>query len=376
LLEARGREGRRHAPSEVVPVRSGESILSFEVAMRACQPSRPSAETLRVVQSAASETLLSLRDLRVSFPGIGHAVDGIDLDIAPGRVLCLVGESGSGKSLTALALMRLLASPPAVVAARRIALGADDLRELDEAAMTRIRGNRMAMIFQEPMTSLNPVFTIGEQIAEAVMAHRGAGRAEARAAALDMLRRVRIPAAESRLDAYPHQLSGGMRQRVMIAMALACRPQLLIADEPTTALDVTIQAQILALIDELRRELGTAVLLITHNLGVVAEIGDEVAVMYAGRIVERAPVARLFEDPLHPYTLALLAAMPRAAEVGRPLAAIPGSVPLPGRAPPGCRFHPRCPFASARCAQEAPPLARLGEDHDVACWNPPVEGGA
>jgi peptide/nickel transport system ATP-binding protein len=329
--------------------------------------------------TSLSDALLSIRDLRVSFPGrtgAVRAVDGLDLDLASGRVLCLVGESGSGKSLTALALMRLIASPPAAVSAARLVFDGSDLSTLDAQAMTRIRGNRMAMIFQEPMTSLNPVFTVGEQIAEVVIEHRGLGRAEARAAALEMLRRVRIPGAEARLDAYPHQLSGGMRQRVMIAMALACKPQLLIADEPTTALDVTIQAQILALIDELRRALGTAVLLITHNLGVVAEIGDEVAVMYAGRVVERASATQLFDDPLHPYTLALLAAMPRIADVGRRLAAIPGSVPLPGQAPGGCRFHPRCPFASARCREETPPLSLRADGHAVACWHAPGEAPA
>ena len=329
--------------------------------------------------TSPSDALLRIRDLRIAFPGASgevRAVDGLDLDIAPGRVLCLVGESGSGKSLTALALMRLIPSPPARISADRLAFDGIDLAALDARAMTRIRGDRMAMIFQEPMTSLNPVFTIGEQIAEVVIEHRGVSRAEGRAAALEMLRRVRMPGAEARLDAYPHQLSGGMRQRVMIAMALACRPQLLIADEPTTALDVTIQAQILALIDELRRELGTAVLLITHNLGVVAEIGDDVAVMYAGSIVERARVTQLFDDPLHPYTLALHAAMPRVADIGRKLAAIPGNVPMPGQAPEGCRFHPRCPFADARCRGEAPPLVTRADGHAVACWHAPAEAAA
>ena len=297
-------------------------------------------------------------------------VDGVDLDVGAGRVVCLVGESGSGKSLTALAAMKLL-PPRARIEARDMTFDGTDLLRMPPDAMSALRGNRMAMIFQEPMTSLNPVFTVGEQIAEVARRHRGATQAQAWRDALEMLRRVRIPAAEARLRSYPHQMSGGMRQRVMIAMALICRPRLLIADEPTTALDVTIQAQILALIDELRRDLGTAILLITHDLGVVAEIGDEIAVMYAGRVVEHAPVARIFADARHPYTLALLAAMPRAAAPGQRLAAIGGAVPTAGAMPEGCAFHPRCAFAGARCRREAPPLANCAPGHALACWHPP-----
>jgi oligopeptide/dipeptide ABC transporter ATP-binding protein len=320
------------------------------------------------------QTLLRIRALRIGFPagaGSTRPVDGVDLDVAAGRVTCLVGESGSGKSLTALAVMRLL-SPAARIEADALEFDGVDLRRLDDTALSAMRGDRMAMIFQEPMTSLNPVFTIGEQIAEVARVHRGLGAAASRFAALEMLHRVRIPAAEARLGSYPHQLSGGMRQRIMIAMALVCRPRLLIADEPTTALDVTIQAQILALMDEMRRELGTSVLLITHDLGVVAELGDDMAVMYAGRIVERAPVEAIFADARHPYTLSLLAAVPRLARPGERLAAIGGAVPSAGDMPDGCRFHPRCPFATDRCRAEAPTLAVDRDGHAVACWNPPI----
>ncbi len=327
--------------------------------------------------SPHEKTLLRIRALRIGFAAGAAStrpVDGVDLDVAAGRVTCLVGESGSGKSLTALAIMRLL-SPAARIEADTLDFDGVDLRGLDETAIAALRGNRMAMIFQEPMTSLNPVFTIGEQIAEVARVHRGLGAAEARLAALEMLRLVRIPAAETRMGSYPHQLSGGMRQRIMIAMALVCRPRLLIADEPTTALDVTIQAQILALMDEMRRELGTAVLLITHDLGVVAELGDDMAVMYAGRIVEKASVEAIFSDARHPYTLSLLAAVPRLARPGERLAAIGGAVPTAGDMPDGCRFHPRCPFAVDRCRTDAPVLAFDRGGHGVACWNAPLEAG-
>jgi oligopeptide/dipeptide ABC transporter ATP-binding protein len=239
--------------------------------------------------------------------------------------------------------------------------------------MASLRGDRLAMVFQEPMTSLNPVMTVGEQIMEVLLQHRSLSRTEARSAALAMLRRVQIPAPEERLDVYPHQLSGGMRQRVMIAIALVCRPALLIADEPTTALDVTIQSQILSLIDELRNELGTAVLFITHNLAVVAEIADEISVMYAGRIVEHGRREDIFADPQHPYTLALFAAMPRAGDIGRPLASIEGQIPAPGAMPLGCRFAPRCPFAVEHCHKVYPPLREIAPTHQVACWRAPVE---
>jgi oligopeptide/dipeptide ABC transporter ATP-binding protein len=301
-----------------------------------------------------------------------RVVDDLSLTLHPGRITCLVGESGSGKSVTAMALMRLLAPGQFAIEAARLRFEGRDIAGLDERGMARLRGNRMAMIFQEPMTSLNPVFTIGDQVGEALRVHRGLTAAEARARALELLRQVQIPAPERRLDAYPHQLSGGMRQRVMIAMALACEPALLIADEPTTALDVTIQAQILALLAALRARHGTGILFITHNLGVVAEIADEVAVMYAGRIVERAPAASLFAAAQHPYTLALLAAMPALSGTQARLEPIPGRMPAPAEALPGCRFAPRCPFAAAACAV-VPPLRAIGPGHDVACWRAPVE---
>lgn len=316
--------------------------------------------------------LLSVRNLRIGFGKAPPVVDGVDLRLAAGELLCLVGESGSGKSLTALSLMRLL-PPTAWTSSDGICFEGQDLQTLPEPEMASLRGDRLAMVFQEPMTSLNPVMTVGNQIMEVLLQHRSLSRAEARAAALAMLRRVQIPAAEERLDVYPHQLSGGMRQRVMIAIALVCRPALLIADEPTTALDVTIQSQILSLLDELRGEFGTAVLFITHNLAVVAEIADEIAVMYAGRIVEHGRREDIFGDPQHPYTLALFAAMPRAGDIGRPLASIEGQVPAPDAMPPGCRFAPRCPFALELCREAYPPLREIAPGHRVACWRAPVE---
>jgi oligopeptide/dipeptide ABC transporter ATP-binding protein len=268
--------------------------------------------------------------------------------------------------------MGLLEPGQSEVKAERMTLDGTDLARLDEAGWRGLRGGRMAMVFQEPMTSLNPVFTVGEQIAEALRVHTGLSRAAARERALAALREVGIPAAETRLDAYPHELSGGMRQRAMIAMALVGEPALLIADEPTTALDVTVQAQILALLGELRTRRGMAILLITHNLGVVAETADDVAVMYAGRIVERAPASALFRNAQHPYTLALLGAMPEGAARGEKLSPIPGRMPAPGTAPPGCRFAPRCPFAGSDCGV-TPALRQVGEDHHVACHRAPIE---
>ncbi len=322
-------------------------------------------------EPSSNAALLTVQNLRIAFGG-PPIVDGVDLALSPGQLLCLVGESGSGKSLTALSLMRLL-QPNAKIRADLMTFEGLDLLALSERHMEGLRGNRLAMVFQEPMTSLNPVMTVGEQIMEALLQHQQVSQAQARAAALAMLKRVQIPAAEERLEVYPHQLSGGMRQRVMIAIALVCRPALLIADEPTTALDVTIQSQILALIDELREELGTAVLFITHNLAVVAEIADEIAVMYAGRIVERGRRTDIFADPQHPYTLALFAAMPRSGDVGRPLASIDGQVPAAAAMPPGCRFAPRCPFAVERCRVSYPPLREVTPGHQVACWRAPVE---
>ena len=282
--------------------------------------------------------------------------------------MALVGESGCGKTMTALAVIGLVPKPPGVIEGGRVLLNGDDLVPKDDEAMRRLRGDRLAMIFQEPMTSLGPVFTIGTQLTETLLAHRGMSRAEARAQSVAMLKRVQIPEAERRMDNYPHELSGGMRQRVMIAIALLCRPDLLIADEPTTALDVTTQAQILELLRELRTEFGMAVLLITHALGVVAEMADRVAVMYAGRVVETAGVEEIFANPRHPYTRGLLASIPDLAEAQTRLATIPGTVPNLLHKPPGCCFWPRCPIAEARCREGEPPLVELVAGHQAACW--------
>jgi len=332
--------------------------------------------------------LLEIRDLVTAFhtpAGRLPAVDGVSLSIDRGRTLGLVGESGCGKSVTAMSILRLVAAPGRIESGR-ILLGPPrdavagtapiDLVTLPEPRLREIRGGRIGMIFQEPMTSLNPVFTVGDQIAEAVLLHRSVGRAAARARALELVRLVRLADPERRLDEYPHQLSGGMRQRVMIAIALACDPDLVVADEPTTALDVTIQAQILELLAELRRRLGTAILLITHDLGVVAETCDDVAVMYAGRIVERAPAARLFANPLHPYTIGLLGARPgRGGRAAGPLRTIPGMVPPPQHFPAGCRFHPRCGVARLpACAAAVPPLEEVEPGHFVRC--PYTQSGA
>jgi peptide/nickel transport system ATP-binding protein len=321
--------------------------------------------------------VLEVDDLRTYFfnrDGITRAVDGLSFTVGQGETLGIVGESGCGKSVTALSIMRLV--PPKIgrtVSGAAVFDGVD-LLKLDEKAMRGIRGNRIAMIFQEPMTSLNPVMTIGDQIAEAVMIHQKLPRGEAMARAAEMLSLVRISDAERRVRDYPHQFSGGMRQRVMIAMALSCNPKLLIADEPTTALDVTIQAQILKLMIDLKSRMNAAIVLITHDLGVVAETCRRVIVMYAGRKVEEAPVEELFERPAHPYTRGLMASIPRGAtgaiirQGKKRLQEIPGMVPSLREPIPGCAFAPRCPFAVARCAQEAPPLVRHGADHLVACW--------
>ncbi len=325
--------------------------------------------------SAPTGDVLVVDDLTIRFDGHGvDLVDGASFRLGRGETLCLVGESGCGKSITALAVMGLLATPPGRITRGRALFQGEDLLAMPHARLADLRGNRLAMIFQEPMTSLNPAFRIGDQIAEAVVRHHGVSQQEGRARALDVLRRVRIPAAEKRLDAYPHQLSGGMRQRVMIAMALVNRPDLLIADEPTTALDVTIQAQILALIAELQREAGMAMILVTHDLGVVAEVADRVAVMYAGRFVETGPVEAIFADPQHPYTLGLIGSLPSLGKREGRLATIAGSVPPPQRFPAGCRFATRCPFADARCAAEVPPLVEMGTPgHRVACFKAPLE---
>ncbi|MDR6293386.1 MULTISPECIES: ABC transporter ATP-binding protein [Inquilinus] len=323
----------------------------------------------------AREVVLAVENFGLSLSGVSsgrNLVDGVSLSVARGETLCIVGESGCGKSITALGLMGLL-PPVAQITSGTAMFEGRDLFRLTDRQRADIRGSRMAMIFQEPMTSLNPAFTIGNQIAEGIRRHRAMGKAEARSLALEMLRRVRIPAPEKRLDAYPHQLSGGMRQRAMIAMSLANDPQLLIADEPTTALDVTIQAQILALVRRLQDETGTAMILITHDLGVVAEVADQVAVMYAGRIVESGPVDAIFADPQHPYTIGLMGSVPSLGRRAGRLATIPGTVPPADRMPAGCRFAPRCPFAAPRCTAEAPPAQLVGPDHRAACWFAPLE---
>jgi peptide/nickel transport system ATP-binding protein len=320
--------------------------------------------------------LLAVSDLRVVFEGDRGretvAVSGVSFVLMPGRTLGLVGESGCGKSVTALSIMRLLPKVGARVSGSALFEG-QDLAALSERRMRDLRGNRLAMIFQEPMTSLNPSFTVGDQIGEALMRHRGLSAKAARAAAVEMLERVRIPSPRDRVDEYPHKLSGGMRQRVMIAMALACAPALLIADEPTTALDVTIQAQILDLLVKLRRETGTGIILITHDLGVVAETCDDVAVMYAGEIVERAPAARLFSAPQHPYTVGLLGSIPLLNAQRPRLATIAGSVVNLAGSFAGCRFAARCPFADAHCRNQAPPFVEVGQGHLSRCWKAPLE---
>jgi peptide/nickel transport system ATP-binding protein len=320
--------------------------------------------------------LLEVEDLKTWFytrDGIVRAVDGVSYRVYPGETLAVVGESGCGKSVTSLSILRLIPSPPGKIVAGRLAFEGRNLLELTEGAMRGIRGNEISMIFQEPMTSLNPVLTIGRQIAEALVLHQGMDRRGATARAIEMLQLVNIPESERRVTQYPHELSGGMRQRVMIAMALSCNPKLLIADEPTTALDVTIQAQILDLMRALKAKTGAAIVLITHDLGVVAEMAQRVVVMYAGRKVEEAPVDALFARPLHPYTRGLLGSIPRLAEAAvadarKRLAEIPGMVPSLKEEVPGCLFAPRCPHATARCAAEYPLLEEEAAGHWVACW--------
>jgi peptide/nickel transport system ATP-binding protein len=320
--------------------------------------------------------LLEVSGLKTYFAAEGgelRAVDGVSFELEAGRTLGIVGESGCGKSVTALSIMGLVPRPPGRIAGGEIRFEGEELLSAAPQRMRELRGDRMAMIFQEPMSSLNPAFSIGEQIGEALLNHRKIGRTEAKKRVIELLEQVRIPSPASRYHDYPHRLSGGMRQRVMIAMALACKPRLLIADEPTTALDVTIQAQILELMRTLREETGTAIILITHDLGVVAELADEVAVMYAGHIVERASVSRLFAEPQHPYTVGLLGSIPRLDLEQSRLPAIEGLVPNPLERIAGCRFHPRCPFAIPRCREESPPLATLGVEHASACWRAPLD---
>ena len=322
--------------------------------------------------------LLQVKNLQTSFftpEGEVRAIDGVSFEIGEGKTLGLVGESGCGKSVTSLSIMRLIQSPPGKIVGGEIIYRGRDLLKLNNEQMRKIRGNEISMIFQEPMTSLNPVFTVGNQIGEAIKLHQGLGKRETRQKTIEMLRLVKIADPESRVDSYPHQLSGGMRQRVMIAMALSCNPSLLIADEPTTALDVTIQAQILELMKELQQKIGgMALLLITHDLGVVAEQADEVAIMYAGKIVERANTKAIFNHPFHPYTVGLLNSLPGATgQKKKRLDAIPGVVPNPLHLPSGCRFRDRCPRAADLCAQSEPELVEKEPGHTVACHFPHTE---
>jgi oligopeptide/dipeptide ABC transporter ATP-binding protein len=316
------------------------------------------------------DPLLNIRNLQTFFfmpTGLVKAINGIDLSIAAGETLALVGESGCGKSLTALSLLRLVPEPGKIVGGE-ITFAGQDLLHMPLTEMRRVRGNRIGMIFQEPMTSLNPVLRIGEQVAEVFRLHQGLDPERAAADAIDMLTRVGIPAPAERARDYPHQLSGGLRQRVMIAMALACDPQLLIADEPTTALDVTIQAQIMALLAKAKAERGMATLLITHDLGIVAQFAEKVAIMYAGLIMESAPVKPLFAEPRHPYTRGLLGCVPRLGDKRRRLTPIEGTVPTPGTPLKGCPFLERCPVAFAPCRGELPPLREVAPGHSVRCW--------
>jgi peptide/nickel transport system ATP-binding protein len=314
--------------------------------------------------------LLSIQDLRVTFTtsaGVARAVDGVAFSVMPADTVGVVGESGCGKSVTALSILRLIQPPGRIEPGSRIEFEGRDLLSLSEADIRAVRGNRIAMIFQEPMTALNPVFTVGEQIAEVVRVHARASRRQAWARAVEMLAQMGMPSPAERAKQYPHQLSGGMRQRVMIAMALVMQPAVVIADEPTTALDVTIQAQILELLAELQRRFGTSILLITHDLGVIAEMASRVVVMYAGEVVEQAPVGELFGAAHHPYTEGLLHAMPRVGQERERLAVIPGTVPAPTAWPSGCRFHDRCPYAWERCAREHPPLYSVASAHMSRC---------
>jgi peptide/nickel transport system ATP-binding protein len=322
-----------------------------------------------------ADRLLEVKNLQTYFftdEGTVRAVDGVDLYIKQGETLGVVGESGCGKSVTALSIMKLIPQPPGKIVEGEIIYNGVNLVDLPANRMRKIRGKEISMVFQEPMTSLNPVFTCGEQIAEALRLHEGLGRRDAMDKTVDMLKLVHIPNAERRVKEYPHQLSGGMRQRIMIAMALSCNPKLLIADEPTTALDVTIQAQILELLNELKAKLRMAVMLITHDMGVIAETAQRVVVMYAAKVAEEAPVADLFKEPLHPYTQGLLRSIPRidlAATERVRLETIPGTVPtLRGEIAPGCRFAPRCPFVKSVCTEKDPVLKEVKPGHKVSCW--------
>ena len=321
--------------------------------------------------TSENKPVLSVRNLKTYFyidVGVARAVDDLSFDVGRGKTLALVGESGCGKSMTALSILRLVPDPPGRIVGGQVLFGGRDLVQASEPEMREIRGNAISMIFQEPMTSLNPVFRVGGQIGSILALHQGLDRAEARRQAIDLLEQVGIPAPDRRVDDYPHQMSGGMRQRVMIAMALACDPELLIADEPTTALDVTIQAQILDLLRKLQEERGMAIILITHDLGIVAEMAHDVAIMYAGKLVEHAPVSRLFASRKHPYSQGLFESLPSFQTRGDRLKTIEGQVPAAIAFPDGCRFHPRCPRAMAVCAHDEPPLFEVGPEHACACW--------
>ena len=327
-------------------------------------------------ETTRNGTLLQVQGLRTHFQtelGVVRAVDGVGFNIAAGQTLALVGESGCGKSVTALSIMRLIPSPPGRIVAGQVLFGDQNLVTMPESRMRKVRGNRIAMVFQEPMTSLNPVYTVGNQIVEAIRLHQGLGKRSAWQRAEELLGQVGIPEPTQRVRQYPHQLSGGQRQRVMIAMALSCKPELLIADEPTTALDVTIQAQILDLLGQLQRQTNLAILLITHDLGVVASVAHYVCVMYAGKIVESADVDELFANPLHPYTQGLFRSLPRLAEAKRRLEVIEGTVPDPRAFPSGCKFHPRCPLGrnDQRCQTVEPLRREVKPGHAAACFKAP-----
>ena len=321
-----------------------------------------------------NEPLLDIRGLKTYFhthEGVSRAVDGVDLNVQRGETVSIVGESGCGKSATALSILRLIPNPPGRIVGGEILFQGQNLLDLDMAAMRKIRGDKISMIFQEPMTSLNPLFTVGFQISEALKLHRNLSKRAALERAVEVLKIVGIPSPEKRVHDYPHHLSGGMRQRVMIAMAIACEPALIIADEPTTALDVTIQAQILDIMRSLKEKTGASILLITHNLGVVADSAERVIVMYSGKVVEQAGVEEIFANPLHPYTAALLKAIPHPDEQSRSrhdLYVIPGMVPNPVHLPPGCKFHNRCSFSFEKCIREEPPLDQVSHRHLVRCW--------
>ncbi len=314
---------------------------------------------------------LEIKDLRISFGSDGKRVEvvsGVSVNIPKGKIVGVVGESGCGKTVTALSVMRLIPEPPGKIEGGEIIFDGADLLKYADRDMQSIRGNRISMIFQEPISSLNPVFTVGDQIGEALRTHLNISRKEEKSRVIELLKLVGIPAPESRINNYPHEMSGGMSQRVMIAMALACNPEVLIADEPTTALDVTVQAGILNLIDDLRVRLGMAVLLITHDLGIIAEVADEVYVMYAGKVVEQGFTADIFKEPRHPYTVGLLNSIPDLHENKEMLNAIPGVVPSPDNFPKGCRFQDRCPIVIDKCRTDEPPLDEIGKGHKAACW--------